>query len=292
MRIHTKIVLQLTDSGFALLEDTWIDYEGPIAQAGGGSGKQTVTQKTDPPAYLLPYLQEMLQGAQKAYRGASDPTTDPTLNTSTQWLNQAAQQARETIPGQQASYADFMKNVQDVGNNPYLQGATKAAIRPLDEQFSQSIMPAIRSGATSAGQTGSTRQGIAEGLATQGLQRASGDISTNMYNKAFQQGQGIFLSGLGMAPQINAMSEYPISLLNKQYEMEASLPYENVNRFSSLLQGLPGSNSSTTGPGAYRSPALSALGGAASGASIGASFGASGGPIGAGIGAIIGLLAS
>lgn len=81
-------------------------------------------------------------------------------------------------------------------NNPYFQQAVQSAIRPVTENFQEQVMPGIRQGAQAAGQQGSSRQGIAEGIAARGYMNTVGDISANMGNQAYAQGlQAVQASG-------------------------------------------------------------------------------------------------
>lgn len=89
-------------------------------------------------------------------------------------------------------------------NTAALDPVVDAAARRLYEQYSEQVLPGIRSGAVNAGQYGSSRQGVAEGLAARGLGYAVGDMSANMYNNAFNQAQQLMgsaannLAGLGV----------------------------------------------------------------------------------------------
>lgn len=81
-------------------------------------------------------------------------------------------------------------NATDVNNNPALAGAIKAAQRPVVEQFTGAggVLSNIRNNGVTSGTFGGSRQGIAEGLAMQGLQRQLGDISSTMGNQAYNAG--------------------------------------------------------------------------------------------------------
>ena len=88
-------------------------------------------------------------------------------------------------------------------DNPYLQGLQQASVNTAMRGYGDavdmvntSVMPGIRSGAVGAGQYGSSRQGIAEGLVGQQLSRnardlgiASMDAGTNLYGTAYGQAQ-------------------------------------------------------------------------------------------------------
>lgn len=74
-------------------------------------------------------------------------------------------------------------------NTSALNPVVDTALRRMGENFSESVLPNIRGGAIASGQYGSSRQGVAEGLAAKGLGYAMGDTSANMYNNAFNQAQ-------------------------------------------------------------------------------------------------------
>lgn len=88
-------------------------------------------------------------------------------------------------------------------NTATLDPVIANAQRRLGEQFNEQVLPGIRGGAMSAGQYGSSRQGIAEGLAARGLGYAMGDMSANLYNQAYQDAQ-------------NRMSTTANNMLNNQ----------------------------------------------------------------------------
>lgn len=83
---------------------------------------------------------------------------------------------------------NFALNAPDVNNNPYLTSAIQAAIRPVTENFQNSVIPALRTGGVASGALGSSRQGVAEGLAAQGLTNKVGDIASSMASTGYGQG--------------------------------------------------------------------------------------------------------
>jgi hypothetical protein len=85
--------------------------------------------------------------------------------------------------------------------NPFLKQAIMGAARPAIENFQNVIMPGITQEGVVSGGFGGTRQGIAEGLAAQGLNRTIGDISANMGNQAYGQGLQAMTQGLGIQQQ-------------------------------------------------------------------------------------------
>ncbi len=142
--------------------------------------------------------------------------------------------------------------------NPFLMATAEAAIRPLEQSFQQSILPGIRSEAIEAGQFGSSRQGIAEGIAGQELLAQQGDISSRIFSQGFSdvlgaatqalgstQGAGVagFESLLGegtrslfAAPALGDLALQPANILGgvgfQQRQLEQAQLSEEADRFA------------------------------------------------------------
>lgn len=74
-------------------------------------------------------------------------------------------------------------------NTSTLDPVVNNALTRMSQNFNEQVMPGLRNEAVAAGQYGSSRQGIAEGLATRGLAQSMGDMSANMYNNAYNTAQ-------------------------------------------------------------------------------------------------------
>lgn len=104
----------------------------------------------------------------------------------------------ETWSDPNAGATDFLlSKVLYPETNPALQGAITAATRPITEQLLEEALPAVRSGAYTTGNFGSSRQGIAEGLATGKAARAVGDTAANVANAGYQSGLNAMTSAYG-----------------------------------------------------------------------------------------------
>lgn len=90
-------------------------------------------------------------------------------------------------------------DILNAQSNPYLQSYMDAAVRPLNEQHANVVMPGLAGGAVTAGGYGGSRQGIAEGLAAQGLSRSTGDVTAKIGSEGYGQGLQAMLGGLGAA---------------------------------------------------------------------------------------------
>lgn len=80
--------------------------------------------------------------------------------------------------------------------NPVLKQQTAAAVRPIRQELMQEVMPGIRSNYVGNNMFGSSRQGIAEGMAMEEFLKQAQDATTELQMNAFDQGLGAMLSSL------------------------------------------------------------------------------------------------
>lgn len=196
-------------------------------------------------------------------------------------------------------------NIWEPENNPALAGAVNAATRPITEALTQSALPAIRNEAVTTGNFGGSRQGVAEGLATQGASRAIGDTSAKVVNAAYDTNVNAQLKAMGLLPTVQgaqsaeglatsgvgdvrqAMNQAMINQDVGGFNYDQLAPFLQSKEIMSLLQGLPGGTTTSTGNVPKANPFTSALGGAAAGASLGSALMPG---IGTGVGALGGAL--
>ena len=209
----------------------------------------------------------------------------------------------------------------------------------LTEDLTRNILPGISSDAVGAGMAGSSRQGIAEGLALSNAQnrlseigstqdetmasqmRSSGislgnlsrDLGTsanlNMANfMAGQYGQGIdagkaalslgpTIQGMygvpgqslyGIGQQVHDQQMLPMQESIDRYYYNQQAPWNDLNMFSSIVNGIPGGYGTTT---QVETSGGSKLGSAAGGAMSGAAAGSAIMPgIGTAVGGLLGAL--
>jgi hypothetical protein len=137
----------------------------------------------------------------------------------------------------------------DPTNNPYLakmnQANVNTAMRGYNDAIqnvNQQVMPGINNDAFAAGQYGGSRQGIAQGLALQGMDRSARDLGiaamdsgNQLYGSAFQQAQN------NQAQAANQMTNY--GLQNGQFN--ASLGLQNQTQ--QMAQNAQNMGNATTG---------------------------------------------
>jgi hypothetical protein len=235
----------------------------------------------------------------------------------------------QDLSGQASEGMGTLLNAPNLESNPYAQewaealeqnlgGMYDKAAGRVAQSFSQDIMPNISLDAALAGQSGSSRQGVAEGLAAQGAQRELADLANQLANQgsasmadfyATQYGQGLDAAKAGLlsAPAVAGMSQMPYQslygvgdLIQEQayqpiqedidrYYYNQQAPWNDLSLYQGMITGVPGGLGTTTidDPNAGGNKAGSALGGAASGAAMGSSFG----PWGTAIGGVLGGLA-
>lgn len=243
----------------------------------GGSSPQpttttsTTTQELAPEqrellALVMPKAKEFINTPIKQFPGSTIAGFDP-MQIAGQ--NMTINAATNLIPGQinnaQAANSFLLGPVLYPESNPALAAATNAAIRPIVDNFQQSILPSVRAQAVQAGGYGGTRQGIAEGLAANEVTKKVGDVSAAMANQNYQAGLGAMTQALQMQPQLAQLSLLPGTVLDavgssrrnleqallseqaNKYMTEQLLPWMQAQDVAKLAFGIPGGSTTTTG---------------------------------------------
>lgn len=229
------------------------------------------TSSSSPWGGVQPYLTKGYQNLNQwydqpgpfAYPGATTAAPDPLRGEA---QNYDVNYARYGMPADIAKIGgayDTLLNAPNVNNNPYLQQAVTGAIRPMLDQYNETVLPGIRSGAVQTGQYGGSRQGIAEGIASGKLSRNIGDVSSQMYSNAYQQGMDSLSKAMLFGPQMLQIGQAPSQVLRgvagekeleqqnqindarRLFEYYQNLPYNKLNQFLTPLQG--GAFASTSG---------------------------------------------
>lgn len=198
---------------------------------GGGNSKTVTTQELSPEqkkliGMVIPAAEDYLKNPPKLWQGS----TIPKLNAQQQAAQKSLLAAGKTVgnvgaygvgqlagTGSSASklaqsglgsiLADYNQGnktrdmftsgkLLDVNSNPALKGAITAATRPIMQNLTRSALPQVRSDFIGGNSFGSSRQGIAEGLAMGGAADAMKDATTGVVNNAYNQGLGATLSAL------------------------------------------------------------------------------------------------
>jgi hypothetical protein len=275
---------------------------------------QTTTQVLSPEQRQLmnlamPGVTEFAAKVPERYQGSTVAGFDPSQMAGQEGALQSAGTQEGLARTGAGTTLDWLNpNALDITKQPGLQGNIDAATRPITQALTEQALPAIRDSAERSGNFGSSRQGIAEGLASGRASQAIGDATSNIVSKGYQTNVDAQLKALGLLPStINTQTTGDLTTSNVgdvRQSMAQALLGEQVGNFNydqmapflqskeimSLLSGLPGGTTQTTASGPQKNPLTSALGGAASGASLGSMFGPMGTAGGTAIGALLPFL--
>lgn len=278
-----------------------------MLNGGGGGGDTTSTGTTVSQNYSpeeAARRTQVMDEAQRIYGATAGQVTNSPYPGS-----QPAGFSPETVVSQQlavqnaAAAQDQVNNINqgvnygltgamDVQNNPYLQKAISAAVRPIQESYTDAggVMSQIRSQAGQAGQVGSSRQGVAEGIAAGRMAQAQSDVSAKIASDAYNKGQETFQKTLTFAPQAMEAGMTPVNWLSSvgaqkenlaqaqnDYGANAAMwgmnaPWIPLQNYAGIVYGgsAPSTSSMTTstGGGQQRNPIGQAAGAGLTAASI------------------------
>lgn len=202
--------------------------------------------------------------------------------------NAAAAQDQVRNINQGVNYG--LTGAMDVQNNPYVGSAIQAAIRPIEQGYTDAggVMSQIRTQAGQAGQMGSSRQGIAEGIAAGRMLQTQSDTAAKIASDAYNKGQETFQKTLTFAPQAMEAGMTPVNWLSSVGAQKESLeqaeqdylanaamwrlnaPWIPLQNYASLVYGgvAPSTTSSTTSGGMQRNVLGQAAGAGLTAASV------------------------
>lgn len=209
---------------------------------GGGGGDTTSTTVNYSPEEAARRAQVMDEAsrvygenkstiANSSYPGAKPVEFSDATKRAQQLAVQNAENAQTSIDQINKGVQYGLTGAMDVKNNPYLQGAIEAATRPIQQQYTDAggVMSDLRTNATQAGQTGSSRQGIAEGIAAGRMGQAMGDASASIASDAYNKGQDTFARTLMFAPQALEAGMTPVNWLSGVGAQQENLAQDKSN---------------------------------------------------------------
>jgi hypothetical protein len=264
---------------------------------GGGTNEQKATTTQQ----LTPEQQSLVGLATPQYQqfAASNPTL-PTGNqavapfTPSQVAGQqqvlGAAGRMEPVVGTAANTNQYLSSgaFLDPGSNPYVQNAVRAATDPIYQDLRENTLPNQQAaGASGSGVNfGGSREGIAEGKATQGAQRAAGQAGAGIMSTALGQGLAATGQAIAQAPATAGALAIPgatteavgteqqgqqqnvLNANNAAAWFQQMLPLLKAQELTQGAAGLPGGSttavgSGTTDPGLFANlvGGASALGG-------------------------------
>lgn len=250
----------------------------------GGGGQQqaaptstTTTNTSTPWGGQQPYLKEIFKQAQAQY---NDPALTPKYfegavtaapSNSTLAAQQSLTQGAGQVQGLADSSVDAAKfnlgAARDVTTNPYIQRAVEAAVRPIQQQLTDTggTLSQIRDQTNNSGQWGgSTRGDIAAGLAVARANQQIGDTAATMYSDAYKNAMDNATKTLALTPGVAQTVQAPGTMLDAvgqqqtaysqqlindaidKWNFQQNLPAAKLAQYQSLIQGNYGGQSSGT----------------------------------------------
>jgi len=119
---------------------------------------------------------------------------------------------QDIIGGAQGAL-NFALDPRNAMNNPYLQQAMGSAVRPLTQNYQENVLSGITDQAAAAGQMGSSRQGIAEGIAARGYMDQVGDITGRMASQNYSDAMGRMSGAINQAQGVANLGMMPATLM-------------------------------------------------------------------------------
>lgn len=207
---------------------------------GGGNGGGDQVTETRPPSFQVPYIKRVLEEAERIYDG---PPREFFPGRTVAPLTPAQREAQgRTVAAARGPLQEFANAQMDAGNfmvspdilspdtNPALQNYINTAIvDPVMRGLNEGVLPNVRSTSIGAGGTGSTRQGIAEGLAGGRALDAIARGGATVANTAYGQGLDAMGRALALGPQISQMQLDPARAIAAVGEQNRAFNQAGIN---------------------------------------------------------------
>lgn len=124
------------------------------------------------------------------------------------------------------------------GQNPYTDELVRRTLEANSQNFAQSVLPQLNTEADLAGGFGGSRQGVAQGIATQGLSDANARIASEILSREYQADQDRRMQALGLGANVvegAGAQQLARTGQDRQFalgrtELEAQIRGEDLNR--------------------------------------------------------------
>lgn len=179
-----------------------------------------------------PYLTDLYQNAQNLYNQPAQNATQ--LMGQQSGLDYATSGGLSNLVNQSQNALSMTLSPQQ---NPYLGQAIQAATRPITQNYQENVLGGITDGAVQAGQTGGTRQGVAEGIAARDYMNKIGDVSSQMSYAGYNDNMNRLLQGLGQSSNIANLGMLPGTLQYGIGSQQNQAPWQQAAKYQSLIGG-------------------------------------------------------
>lgn len=198
--------------------------------------KNVEAARLQPWAPAEPYMKDFMADAEDLYnRGGFSPQTNPLeLLGRENTLGYAEGRLPNLIDAAQSSWLSGL----DPGLNPYVPQMIQAAQNDLTQDYLRNIMPAISDRAQATGGYGGSRQGVAQGIASEGLLEAHGDVSARLLGDAFDSSLAHTRAAWNAAPSMMNAGFMPSDAemaMGEKYQDDARRPGENLAGYGQVM---------------------------------------------------------
>lgn len=263
--------------------------------SGGGESSNTTTTTQ----VLTPEQQGLVSLAYPQYQkfAASTPTM-PTGDQAVAGFTDPQKQGQQSVLNAAGGMGDLVNTAAntnrylssgaflDPGSNPYIQNAVKAATDPIFQNLSENTIPNQQATAASGSgiNYGGSREGIAEGKAIQGAQRAASTAGANIMSDALNKGLQATGQAIAQTPASAASTALPgatqeavgqqqqgqqqqvLNANNAAQWFQDMLPLLKAQSLTQGAAGLPGGSTTAVGQGTTNPSLMSQMIGGASAA--------------------------
>jgi hypothetical protein len=201
------------------------------------------------PGWAQTGLQNTFNQAQNTL-GQSFVGNNPLVAGANEDITNSWDMARQAAQGQQGTLAqqqDIFGSLQNYGNatqDSVLQQRLSDIANLTNRNLNENIMPGIRTGAVQAGQAGSSRQGIAEGIAARGALEQTARSQTDLLANAEAQRLSALQAAGQMGGNLLQQQMAPATTIGaigaQQRDIEQQKMQEGLMRQDAELQRLTG----------------------------------------------------
>ncbi len=208
---------------------------------GGGSQKQKSqqTQTTSLPANQQRNVDTLLAGAldyfnsggREFFPGSTVAQFDPSQTEGQGQLLNFASGTGQDLVNRAISGNDFFldpENIMDPNRIPGFQGSVDDLTRGYTQNLTENVLPAVRGGATAAGQFGGSASGIGQALTAERSNQGLSDSLANMYMGAYGQGLDMFNQAQNRAPGLFALGAAPGRLTSSVGDVRQAQDQRNI----------------------------------------------------------------
>lgn len=188
--------------------------------------------------------------------------------------------AENMLPGMIGAAQQSWMQGLNPGLDPYVGAMIEAGQNDLTQEFQRNVMPYIADQSQSTGGYGGSRQGVAQGIAAEGLLEAQGDLEARLLSDAYGRSLQHQQAAWNQAPHMTGLGLMPSQLqqeIGGQYKQDALRQAQNLQGYQQAVQPWyafsQGGNPGNPGYTAGGSMLTAGLGGAFAGAGIGGELG-------------------